>query len=89
VNRPEIAKALRELAEDPEALYAVRAGLEDMLVGMRDSRMFMGYGNRLPANGLVIREYDGSDSSVIRIGTREAVRHTLRLLADHLSSKES
>ena len=76
----ETAEILRGLAEDPKALYAAHIALEDELVMMRDSRMWLG----MPANGLVIRERDGSESDIIRIGTREAVRRALVAIADFL-----
>lgn len=78
------AEELRQLAEDPDTLTAVHLAIEDQLIDMRDSGMFMGYGNSLPANGLVVREADGSPSDIIRMGTRHAVTAILWALADHV-----
>ncbi len=81
----EFSEKVRSLADNPEALLAAHISLEDLLVDMRDSRMCLG----MPANGLVIRERDGSDSVIIRIGTRDAVRFALIAIADHLEKEES
>ncbi len=81
----EFSEKVRSLADDPEALLAAHISLEDLLVEMRDSRMWIG----MPANGLVIRERDGSKSAIIRIGTREAVRLALIAIAFHLEKEES
>lgn len=80
----ELAAELRRLAEDPATLTALHQYMEDELIEMRDRRMFMGYGNRLPANGLVVREPDGSPSDTIRIGTRTAIEMILKAAADRL-----
>jgi hypothetical protein len=82
------AEELRRLAEDPDTLKAVHLAIEDQLIDMRDSRMFMGYGGSLPANGLVVREADGSPSEIIRMGTRHAITAILRALADHVERAE-
>jgi hypothetical protein len=49
---------------DKSALEAARLAVEDMLVEFRDSRMFV-----LNNNGFVIKERDGTDSSIIRLST--------------------
>lgn len=54
----------------PEDVEAARVAIEDELVEMRDARMFTGP----HANGLVVREKDGGDSSIIRLGTRQAIQ---------------
>jgi hypothetical protein len=55
---------------DPNALTAAHLAVEDELVEMRDARMFV----LGPANGLIIKERDGSWSDVMRLGTRDALR---------------
>lgn len=61
-------RLLSELTD--EDYFRAHLALENELVEMRDSRMgLLGYGN-----GLVIRERDGKESSVIRIGTNAALR---------------
>jgi hypothetical protein len=52
----------------PDELTQIHVHIEDFLVEMRDSRMSM----LTCANGLVVREFDGSPSSIIRLGTRQA-----------------
>ena len=55
---------------DQDALTAAHVAVEDELVEMRDSRMsVLG-----PANGLIIKERNGSWSDVMRMGTRDALR---------------
>lgn len=73
---------LRELADDPELMDAVRLKLEDTLVEMRDSCMFTP--NR---NGLAIHDRDGEPNGVIRIGTGWAIQIALRAIADELASR--
>lgn len=76
---------LRALAEDGEALSAARVKLEDLLIEMRDDRVSVM--NR--GNGLVVREKDGKESSMIRIGTRDAVRIGLLAIADELEQRQN
>jgi hypothetical protein len=55
---------------DQAALTAAHLAVEDELVEMRDAYMsVLG-----PANGLVIKNRDGSESSAMRMGTREALQ---------------
>lgn len=62
---------------------AIRLRLEDELIEMRDAGLFI-----LPAaNGLVVRNYDGSPSDIIRIPTRMAVRTTLEAAAPLIAGK--
>lgn len=77
----ELAAELRRLAEDPEVLKALHLHVEDELIEWRDSGRFM-----MTANGLVVRDRDGSSSDVIRIGTRMAITMILRAAADRLES---
>lgn len=58
--------------------------LEDTLIDMRDSRI----GFPFAANGLVVREADGKDSSVIRMTTRDVVRFVLREAAEQAGGGE-
>ncbi len=78
------AAELRKLATDPKILKRIHLTIEDLLVEFRDS----GIGLIGPANGLIIKEKDGSSSDVIRLDTRGAVRLTLKTLADILDEKE-
>jgi len=55
---------------DETALTAAHLAVEDALVDFRDNRIsVLG-----PANGFVIRERDGQESSVMRLGTRDGLR---------------
>lgn len=58
-----------ELGLDQSALTRAHCAVEDVLIGFRDDRISV----RGPANGLVVKEYDGSESSVMRLGTRDAL----------------
>lgn len=61
----------REMAELSDELLEIgRKAIEDVLVDWRDNRLSMF--NR--GNGLVIREKDGRDSSIIRFGPETALR---------------
>jgi hypothetical protein len=83
MNQSEKRKALLGIAKDDELLEVARLAVESALVQMRDDRMFTVRGN-----GLVIREKDGKDSSIIRMGPEDAVRIGLKAIADHLDAKE-
>lgn len=75
----EFAQRLRELAEDYELLYNVpRRKIEDELIELRDARISV-----IRNNGLVVKEADGTSSSIIRLGTDMAMSSGLRALADH------
>lgn len=70
---------LAEIAENNELLEIGRKAIEDLLVKLRDSRIFV-----LRNNGLVIRERDGKESSDIRMGSEDALRIGLRAISEHL-----
>ena len=59
-----------------DAVQRMHLAVEDVLVTLRDDRLSV-IG---PANGMVIREHDGSASGVMRMGTREAMRIALDAL---------
>ena len=71
-------KLLSEVTDDD--ISAAHLALEDQLVEMRDSRMFVWLGGRPPGNGLVIREKDGSDSATIRLPTRVAIEAAIKAI---------
>ena len=77
-----VAVTLTEIADDPVLLEVGRKAIEDVLVDLRDSRIF-----RLRGNGLVIYEKDGRDSSIIRLGPEDALRIGLRAIAAHLGRR--
>lgn len=49
---------------DKAALEVARKTVEDTLIEFRDSQMFM-----IGGNGFVVRNWDGSDSSIMRLST--------------------
>ena len=52
-----------------DALTAAHLAVEDVLIERRDARIgLLGH-----ANGLVVNEKDGTHSTVMRMGTREAL----------------
>jgi hypothetical protein len=59
---------------DEQALYLAHKAVEDALIAARDNR------TSLPgwANGLVVREADGTDSGIIRLSTRNALQIGIR-----------
>lgn len=74
---------LKDIAQNPELMEIARQAVENELVELRDSRIgILGRGN-----GLVIREKDGSDSSVIRLGLEHALSIGLEAVAEHLANQ--
>lgn len=75
---------LRRIADDNELLEVGRKAIEDTLIEWRDSRL----SEFMRGNGLVIREVDGKDSSIIRFGPETALRIGLKAIADHLEVRK-
>lgn len=59
-----------DLIPPDDVIEAAKLAIEDVLIEWRDSRLSI----LRWANGLVIREADGTPSSVVRMTTHEAVR---------------
>lgn len=78
------AAMLRTMAEDDVLVIRTHLEIEDRLVALRDA----GFNLTFRANGLVIREYDRTPSSAIRIGTADAIRLILTLIADYLEKED-
>jgi hypothetical protein len=76
-----MSKTLKEIYEDPKLLEIGRRAIESELIEWRDSRR----SQFSRANGLVIREKDGADSSIIRFGPEMALRIGLEAIAEHLN----
>lgn len=70
------SKALKEIAENPVLLEVARKAIEDALLDFRDDRIFT-----LRNNGLVIKESNGEESSVIRFGSEVAMAIGLKAIA--------
>ena len=75
-----VKEIFEELLENRELLELGRKAIEDVLVEWRDNRL--SELNR--GNGLVIRERDGKDSSVIRFGSETALRIGLEAMLQAL-----
>jgi hypothetical protein len=68
---------------DQAALYSAHKAVEDVLVDLRDRRIsVMGSGN-----GFVIREKDGKDSDVMRLGTREGLAIGIRAYLEAIKDR--
>jgi Ran GTPase-activating protein (RanGAP) involved in mRNA processing and transport len=74
---------LVDIANDNELLEVGRLAVEKALVEWRDDRLSE-LGRR---NGCVIRERDGSASSVIRFGPETAIKIGMPAIAKHLEEK--
>ncbi len=70
---------LLELADNNELLEVGRRAIELELIDWRDRRLFT-----LRNNGLVIKEKDGTDSSIVRFGSEVALKIGLRAMHEHL-----
>ena len=79
MDSQELANELRKLADDHELLYNVpRRKLEDVLIELRDARISVPRNN-----GLVVKEINGKNSHIIRLGPEQGLSIMLRALADH------
>lgn len=76
--------SLSDVAADEELLEVGRRAIEVSLVQFRDGRISeLGRGN-----GLVIREANGLDSSVIRFGPETALRIGLKAMATAVNKRK-
>ncbi len=80
MNKKEL---LEEIVNNKELLEVARAAIEDELISLRDSRIAMVGRN----NGLVVKEYDGSASSLIRLDPEMAMATGLRAIAEELGKE--
>jgi len=79
-----IQEQLKEIIDNARLLEIGRKAIEDELIEWRDNHLSMF--NR--GNGLVVRERDGKDSSIIRFGPETALRIGLKAIMEHLAMKE-
>lgn len=70
---------IEEILGNQDLLEIARQAVEDALIDFRDSRI----SQPLRGNGLVVRERDGKESSIIRFGPEEAIRIGLQAIVDH------
>lgn len=73
IYTPLMKKVKKIMSDEPElnadALTAAHIAVEDVLIEMRDSRLSM----LGPANGFIVKEQDGTSSSIMRLGTRDGL----------------
>ena len=72
---------------DEQALEAARLAVEDELIDMRDRGMWLTNAQGGPNNGFVCRNYDGTDSSVIRFSTRHGLKIALKAYFEALNNE--
>lgn len=72
---------MSELVTD-DMVEAARQAVEDEAIERRDARIFV-----LCGNGISVRERDGSESSVHRMRTDEAIRIALKIVAPLIAAK--
>jgi hypothetical protein len=73
---------LSDIYENSELLEIGRRAIEKTLIEWRDDRL----SELGRANGLVIREKDGTESSVIRFGPETALLIGLKAIEAHLNN---
>lgn len=76
-------KAAQKNLLSPELLEVGRLAIEDALIEFRDSRI-SALGR---ANGLVVREMDGSPSSIIRFGPEDGLMIGLEAMFNHIPAE--
>lgn len=69
-------KLLSEIT--PADIEVARRRIEDALIEFRDLRVSMAH----VGNGLVVRERDGKDSSMIRLSTADAIRIAIKAMLE-------
>ena len=76
-------RALQEIANNPDFIEVGRKAIEEYLVICREGR----FSQPFRGNGLVIREKDGKESSVIRCGPDRALEIGLKAIGDFLDKE--
>jgi hypothetical protein len=71
---------LKDIYNNPQLLEVGRKAVEDTLIDFRNNRISQ-FGRN---NGLVVKEYNGNDSNIIRLGTEDALRIGLKAIAEYL-----
>lgn len=72
---------LEKIADDEALLEVGRQAIEAALIEWRDNRI----SEPFRCNGLVIREKNGEDSHVIRMGPEHALRIGLKAISEHIA----
>lgn len=68
---------------DEDALTLAHVAVEDELIEMRNA----GISIIGPANGFVVREYDGTPSNIMRLGTRDGLRIAIKAYIEAMESR--
>lgn len=76
-----LSECAAQIASDRRLLEVARKAIEDVLVDFRDSRISL-----IRGNGLVVRESDGTESHIIRLGPEDAMRIGLKAITSHLEA---
>lgn len=74
---------MNDVELDQDALTAAHVAIEDVLIEMRNARMFVIH----PANGFVVKERDGTPSDVMRLGTRMGLSIAIKAYLTATSTK--
>jgi hypothetical protein len=77
-------KALKAILQNEELLEVARRAVEDELVERRNARIAV-----LRNNGLVIKEMDGTSSTIIRLGTEHALKIGLNAIIQYEEKSET
>lgn len=75
--------SLEEVVGRPDLLEIARRAVEDELIDLRDSGMFI-----LRNNGFSVKERDGTPSNVMRLGTEMGMQIGLEAIIEHLKKEE-
>lgn len=75
---------MENIIDDIKLLEIGRKAIEDVLIEWRDNRISM-----MRNNGLVIKERNGKDSHIIRMGPEDAIRIGMRAIINHLKKKRN
>lgn len=78
------ANTLKKALLDPENLEIGRKAVEDVLIELRDLRILT-----LRNNGLVVKEFDGTPSAVIRLATEDALRIGIEAIFTELENRKA
>ena len=78
------SELIHRILADESLVEVGRKAIEDRLVEFRDSRLSC----PLRGNGLVIREFDGQPSNIIRFGPETAITIALQAILERVVKDE-
>lgn len=79
MDKAKTVKAIKEILADERLMYYAHLAIEDEAVDRRDRGIQV-----LNRNGIAIYTRDSQPSSIIRIGTKDAIKIALEAIADRL-----